>query len=409
MRRVTWVAGVLSVLGLVLAGITSPPSAEAYWYGPAQNLSATDLGGGRTQFSWSPPNPANYRGVAPTTYWVTASVGFRTYYCEGAQSSYRVNGTTCIISGLPYGVNVTLEVQPWDPYVGDETRASFVLCCEAPAAPVSVVGSAGNGVASVSWTPPRNVGAAGNQFVYSVEIRPGGPVCTTDKNSCEIGGLVNGVDYTFYVSAANKTGSGPAAASQPVRPVGPPSEPLAVQAFLKGGSALVAWQGPASTGGTPINRYVVVSSPDNLACETTGALECEVNGLSNGTTYTFSVTAFNAAGQSQASAASSPAKLLNTASSPIQVKTSRRGSTVTISWQPPRSAGGSKITQYLVTSSPANRTCTSRKTSCTIANLPVGEDYVFSVQARNKSGLSAPARSRGVFIPVPPKAEQTLS
>lgn len=409
MRKSTWFAAVLATFGLLLGGISAPPEAEAYWYGPAQNLTATDLGGGRTQFSWSPPNPANYRGVEPTAYWVTASVGFRTYYCEGAQNSYRVGGTTCTISGLPYGVNVTLEVQPWSPYIGDETRASFVLCCEAPAAPGNVVGAAGNGVASVSWSPPSNAGAAGSQFVYSVEIRPGGPVCTTDGNSCEIGGLTNGIDYTFYVSASNKTGAGPAKASQPVRPVGPPSEPLAVQAFLQGGSALVAWQGPASTGGTPINRYVVVSSPDNLACETSGALECEVDGLSNGETYTFTVTAFNAAGQSQASAASRPAKLLNVSSPPVQVKTSRRGSTVTVSWNPPKSAGGSKIGQYLVTSSPANRTCSSKKTSCTISNLRVGEDYVFSVQARNKSGLSAPARSKSVYIPVPPKAEQTLS
>lgn len=412
MRKSTWFAAVVAVMGLVIGGISSPPAAEAYWYGPAQDLSATDLGGGRTQFSWNPPNPANYRGVAPTTYWVTATAGFRTYYCEGAQSSFRVNGTTCIISGLPYGVDVTLEVRPWSPYVGDRNRATFVLCCAVPTAPASVVGSAGNGSASVSWSPPSNAGAAGSQFSYSVEIRPGGPVCTTEGNSCEIGGLTNGIDYTFYVSASNRTGAGPAAASQPVRPLGPPSEPLAVQAFLQGGSALVAWQGPASTGGTPITRYVVVSEPDNLACETTGALECEVDGLSNGKTYTFTVTAFNVAGQSQASAPSRPAKLLNVPSSPVQVKTSRRGSTVTVSWKPPKSEGGSKIRQYLVTSSPANRTCTSKSGSCTIANLRVGEDYVFSVQARNKSGLSAPARSRGVYIPIPPpppKAEQSLS
>jgi titin len=402
--------GVVAAFALALGLMTAPPAAEAYWYGPAQNLAATDLGGGRTQFSWSPPNPANYRGIAPTAYWVTARSGYRTYYCEGAQYSYKVSGTTCTISGLPYGVSVTLEVQPWDPYIGDETQATFVLCCEVPAAPASVVGSAGDGVASVAWSPPSNVGVAGSEFTYAVEIRPGGAVCSTAGNSCEIGGLTNGVDYTFFVSASNRSGSGPAAASQPVRPVGNPSEPLEVQAFLDGGGALVAWQGPVTNGGTPINRYVVVSSPDDLTCETSGALECEVDGLSNGKTYTFTVTAFNAVGQSQASAPSKRAKLLNVPSSPVKVKTSRRGSSVTVRWKPPKSAGGSKIKQYVVTASPSNKKCRTKKQDrCTISGLQVGDDYTFSVQAENKSGLSAPARSKGVYIPVPPKAEQSLS
>jgi titin len=400
---------ILAALGIALGGLTTPPEAQAYWYGPAQNLSATDLGGGVTQFSWSPPNPANYRGVEPTAYWVTVRVGYRTYYCNNAQYSYRVNGTSCTISGLPYGVGVTLEVQPWDPYIGDETEATFVLCCEVPAAPASVVGSAGDGVASVTWSPPSNVGAAGTSFTYSVEIRPGGAVCTTDGNSCEIGGLVNGVDYTFYVSAANNSGAGPAAASQPVRPVGDPSEPLDVQAFLQKGSALVAWQGPVTNGGTPINRYVVVSSPDNLTCQTNGALECEVDGLSNGKTYTFTVTAFNAVGQSQASAPSKRAKLLNVSSSPRQIKTSRRGSSVTVRWKAPKSKGGSKIKRYVVTSSPGNKKCRTKKGTCTISGLQVGDNYVFSVQAQNKSGLSAPGRSKSIYIPVPPKAEQVIS
>lgn len=399
----------LALAAALIAGLLlAPPVANAYWYGPAQNLSSSDLGGGRTQFTWEPPNPGNYKGVAPTVYWVSVRAGSQTFYCDGRSS--RVLGTSCTISGLPYGVNVSLSVRPWDPYVGDEAVKQFVLCCSVPAAPASVVATASNGSASVTWTPPSNAGAAGNVFTYGVEIRPGGAICSTDQNTCSISGLINGVSYTFFVSASNKSGTGPAASSQAIVPIGPPSEPLSVQPFLEKGGALVTWQGPISTGGTQINRYVVVSEPDNFTCETTGALECRVEGLSNGNIYTFTVTAFNQAGQSKPSASSQPAKLLNVPSLPMRIKTSREGSSVAISWNPPNSSGGSKVSSYLVTSSPENKTCRTKKsTSCKIGGLKVGESYVFSVQAANKSGLSAPARSKFVYVPVPPKAEQSIS
>lgn len=387
-----------------------PSPAQAYWYGPPQNLTATDLGGGRTQFAWDPPNKDNYRGVTPTEYWITVRSGYRYYSCEGASSSYKVNGNSCIVAGLPYGTSVTLEVQAWSPYIGDEAVASFVLCCELPAAPAAIAATAGDGVIALSWTPPSNVGRAGEAFTYSVEVRPGGKVCSTSENSCQVSGLTNGVGYTFYVSASNKTGSGPAASSTLITPVGLPSPPLAVQAFLDKGSALVAWQGPASTGGAPITRYVVTSEPDGLSCETAGALECRVDGLTNGNTYSFKVTAFNSAGPSAASDPSKSAKLLAVPSTPLSVKVVRKGNSVSVSWRPSKSNGGSSITQYLVTSSPDNRSCkATRNMQCSISGLRAGSEYEFSVQARNRSGLSVPARSKKVTIPLPPKQEQVLS
>lgn len=68
------------------------------------------------------------------------------------------------------------------------------------------------------------------------------------------------------------------------------------------GQASVSFTAPASTGGEDVT-YTVTSSPGNLTG--TGATSpITVAGLSNGTTYTFTVTATNAAGTSAASAAS---------------------------------------------------------------------------------------------------------
>ena len=67
--------------------------------------------------------------------------------------------------------------------------------------------------------------------------------------------------------------------------------------------ASVSFTPSVSDGGAPIIRYTVTSSPDGIAA-TGGAPPIAVSGLTNGTSYTFTVTATNINGPSAASAAS---------------------------------------------------------------------------------------------------------
>ena len=67
--------------------------------------------------------------------------------------------------------------------------------------------------------------------------------------------------------------------------------------------ASVSFTPSVSDGGAPIIRYTVTSSPDGIAA-TGGAPPIAVSGLTNGTSYTFTVTATNINGPSVASAAS---------------------------------------------------------------------------------------------------------
>lgn len=84
-----------------------------------------------------------------------------------------------------------------------------------------------------------------------------------------------------------------------------PGAPGAPSAVAGDGQATVSWQAP-TTGGSPITRYTVTSTPAGGSCMTSGALDCSVGGLANGTTYTFSVTAHNAVGTGPASTPSAP-------------------------------------------------------------------------------------------------------
>jgi hypothetical protein len=188
-----------------------------------------------------------------------------------------------------------------------------------PSAPTGVTATAGNGQATVSWTAPSD----GNSAITSYTITPyvgsaaqtpkvisGSPPTTT----ATVGGLTNGSSYTFTVAATNAVGTGPAsAASNAVTPAAPtaPAAPAGVTATTGNATATVTWSAPAN-GGSAITSYTVtpyLAGVAQAATTVTGsppATTATVSGLTNGSSYTFTVTATNAVGTGPASAASNP-------------------------------------------------------------------------------------------------------
>ncbi len=87
-----------------------------------------------------------------------------------------------------------------------------------------------------------------------------------------------------------------------------PDAPTAVNAMGGNGSATVSWTAPASNGAA-ITGYTVTAEPGGATATTTGATNAVVNGLDNGSEYTFTVTATNSVGTSLVSDASTPVTL----------------------------------------------------------------------------------------------------
>ena len=129
-------------------------------------------------------------------------------------------------------------------------------------------------------------------------------------NPYQVTGLLSSTVYKFRVIATNSVGSSnPSESSSPSTTLTPsaPGAPSIGSAVVTGAtSADVSFTAPASDGGAIITGFTATSSPGNITGYLAGSASgtISISGLTQGTTYTFTVKATNSAGTSVASSAS---------------------------------------------------------------------------------------------------------
>ena len=187
----------------------------------------------------------------------------------------------------------------------------------------------------------------------------------------------------------------------------PPAPPDNVAAIASPNQATVSWAAP-DNGGSPLTGYTVTTSPADVPPTTVGANQTSttINGLTNCTSYTFTVTESNGLGAGHPSVPSTPVTPLDVPGKPTGVTAQPGTQTATVSWSAPGSDGGAPITSYTVTSSPEGKTTTTADgttLSATVIGLSGGKNYSFTVMATNAVGNSAESdASAAVFVPGPP-------
>jgi hypothetical protein len=186
-----------------------------------------------------------------------------------------------------------------------------------PGAVSNVTATAGPGSATVNFTAPATGGPPtrytvipyiGSTAQDSVTVT-GNPPATSVK----VSGLDPATSYTFKVQAANGSGTGPlSSASNAITPTAPtaPAAPTGLIASASNQQATVRWSAP-DDGGRTITRYTVTPYLNGVAQTTTtvtgspAPTTAVVTGLTNGSSYTFTVSATNSVGTGPDSAASS--------------------------------------------------------------------------------------------------------
>ncbi|HUI49489.1 MAG TPA: N,N-dimethylformamidase beta subunit family domain-containing protein, partial [Acidimicrobiia bacterium] len=185
----------------------------------------------------------------------------------------------------------------------------------APGTPTAVAAVAGSNSATVTWNAPTTGGAPSSYIVTPFIGAAAQPTTTVSGTppplTANVTGLTNGTTYTFTVTASNATGNGPASAhsnSVTPAPPPPPGTPTNVSASAGNAAAAVSWSAP-STGGPPTSYTVTpfIGSTAQAATIITGTppiTSTVITGLTNGSTYTFKVTASGDGGTGPSSAAS---------------------------------------------------------------------------------------------------------
>ncbi|MHA3834870.1 fibronectin type III domain-containing protein, partial [Terrabacter sp. AAH1] len=296
--------------------------------GAPESVRAT-AGDGQVSVSWSAP--ASDGGSPVTGYTVTASPGGKSVTTSGA--------TSAVLSGLSNGTSYTFTVVASNAAgAGAASTASAAVMPTAPdlAAPVlsefdftpksvdvnagaksvtvtarvtdatgakmpTLLLSSDSSTQTLGFGSMTRVSGTATDGVYqsTVSIPSTAAPGSWTVQIYPLGDTLGNSDNTFHAHPSKLTVSN----TPPVTVPGAPSE---VSAIAGDGQATVVWTAPSSDGGSPITGYTVTAFPGGKTVTTTWAASAVVDGLANGTAYTFSVTASNAAGTSPPSEASAP-------------------------------------------------------------------------------------------------------
>jgi hypothetical protein len=247
--------------------------------------------------------PVTIGNVAP----VTISITGITTPAAGSYSASVATSADATVVPVSYTIGTATKVVPSSATHGGNNQATPTGTAF-PDQLHGIVQDASNATVDqpnirLTFTVVPGASGAGGTFANST----GTAVAFTDQHGTAITSVLtaNGIVGPFTVAVSSNgltSGTFNECVGTPAQ-CATPGAPTIGTATAGNASATVTWTAP-TTGGTP-GSYTVTSSPGGIVANAPGsATSAVVNGLTNGVTYTFTVTATNAGGTSPPSAAS---------------------------------------------------------------------------------------------------------
>lgn len=300
------------------------------------------------------------------------------------------------------------------PNLGDYAVAMVTLSPPPTSAPpaTTVRATAGNGSVTLTW------GAAATASSYDVfESTTSGsygatPALTTMATSATLTGLTNGTTYYFTVVPVNIIGDGLVsneASATPAVPVTPPGAPTGLAAIAGDTTVSLTWG--AVTGATSYEVFEGTASGSYGATPvaTTTSPQASISGLTDGTTYYFTVKAVNAAGAGTASSEAS-ATPLGVPASPTNLAAAVGSGEVTLTWGAVTGATSYAVFESTTSGSfGTTPTMTVSSTSVTLTGLADGHTYYFTVAAVDAAGTGTPSAQVSAAMPSAPPVTTTTT
>ena len=377
----------------------------------APTLNSAVAGNGSVALDWDVQTDDG--GTAITGYIVTYNDDPLAAKLPGPTTG--ASTTEAVVSGLTNGTTYYFYLQASNSR-GDSDYSAYKTATPAATAPsaptaLTVTAEADQSV-SLSWGAPTTDGGSA-LTKYRVNYSNGGPETLFLDNidptttTATVTGLTNGTTYNFYVYAFNNAGGTPSAsipATTTGTPATVPSAPQTLAVTSHGdGSVSLSWVEPASTGGSALTEYTIIynDGSDHTFTRAPGDVlntTETVTGLTNGTTYTFTVYAVNAKGTSAASntATGTPSTVPGPPTSPAV--TAHTSSSVSLSWVAPANNGGSALTSYTIFYNSGGSDTQFVRASGdelnvteTVTGLAANTPYTFKIYANNANGASSAA------------------
>jgi hypothetical protein len=359
-----------------------------------------------TNYDSIPPTKvANLEGTASATSvslsWdendaLDGVVGYNVY-----KNGTKVNGAPITtnsynVTGLTIGLNYTFIVRAVDG-TSNESEASDPLSITTkdstpPAQPVNLSAQTGDRTVNLSWDPNTEPDINGYKIYNGAAY-----LITVPKNQYMFGlnELTNGGSYTFKVVAVDITGneSVPATITAIPNDRTPPGKPVNLTAAVGNSGVSLFWSANPEP---DLKGYYIYRNGTRLSLPVTKDIYRQISGLTNGTEYSFEVSAVDNSGNESPrslifKATPDPTADTTPPGTPTGITASANKRDITASWE--TNADPDLVGYFVYLDGVRATYAPISANTFTISNLEKGKTYSVSVSSIDTSGNESPRSS----------------